>query len=223
MRIVQYYPVIALQDAVYDGPTTVGELKREGDFGLGTYNGLDGEMIVIDGIFYQVKGDGAVSIATDAQRSPWAMLTFFKPDCELTAPPNLDFQGLQNFIDQNLASRNHYFAFRIEGKARTLKTRALPRQTKPYPPLSHITPTQPTFEFSNVAFVGVGFRAPQYIGAIDPVGYHLHVLTKNRDGGGHVLEMNLESARICVGPIRDLILRMPRDEEFDDADLAKVD
>jgi len=35
-----------------------GELKRNGDFGIGTFNALDGEMIGLDGAFYQIKVDG---------------------------------------------------------------------------------------------------------------------------------------------------------------------
>src|SRR6202453_1873392 len=51
----------ALVKGVYNGVVTVGELKQHGDLGLGTFDGLDGEMLALDGHFYQVHGSGEVS------------------------------------------------------------------------------------------------------------------------------------------------------------------
>ncbi len=38
------------------GTMTVGELLEHGDLGLGTLDSIDGELIVLDGKAYQVKG-----------------------------------------------------------------------------------------------------------------------------------------------------------------------
>jgi acetolactate decarboxylase len=51
---------------------------------LGTVNYLDGEMIGLDGKFYQVKADGVASIIPDAIVSPFATVTFFKPEKLIT-------------------------------------------------------------------------------------------------------------------------------------------
>ena len=53
----------ALLDGVYDGDVTIAELLRHGDFGLGTFNHLDGEMLVLDGVCYQLRGDGSAAVA----------------------------------------------------------------------------------------------------------------------------------------------------------------
>ena len=41
----QVSTINALLAGVYDGILTVGELKGYGDFGIGTFEGLDGEMV----------------------------------------------------------------------------------------------------------------------------------------------------------------------------------
>src|ERR1700722_19599243 len=63
----------ALLDGVYDGDVTIRELLQHGDFGLGTFNGLDGEMLVLDGVCYQLRGDGSAQVADADQRTPFAL------------------------------------------------------------------------------------------------------------------------------------------------------
>ena len=70
----------ALLDGVYDGDVTIRELLRHGDFGLGTFNGLDGEMLVVDGVCYQLRGDGSARVADPEQRTPFAVVTWFAAD-----------------------------------------------------------------------------------------------------------------------------------------------
>ena len=67
----------AFVEGVFGGVVTVGELKQHGSFGLGTFDDLDGEMLALDGRFYQVLGDGTVREAgTDADplvgKDSWA-------------------------------------------------------------------------------------------------------------------------------------------------------
>src|SRR5271166_6003327 len=74
----------ALVQGVYDGVVTIGELKQHGDFGLGTFDGLDGEMLALDGHFYQVRGSGGVTEAGDDARAPFAVVTVFRAEREST-------------------------------------------------------------------------------------------------------------------------------------------
>src|SRR5207249_10961718 len=77
--LVQYSTINALLTGVYDGDMTFGELRRHGDFGLGTFNALDGEMIALDGRYYQITADGAVKPVRDDVRTPFAVVTHFYP------------------------------------------------------------------------------------------------------------------------------------------------
>jgi alpha-acetolactate decarboxylase len=69
----------ALVQGVYKGAVTIGELKNHGDFGLGTFEGLDGEMVALDGKFYQVHSDGRITEPPDAAPVPFACVTNFHP------------------------------------------------------------------------------------------------------------------------------------------------
>ena len=59
----------ALLDGVYDGDVTIAELLTHGDFGLGTFNHLDGEMVVLDGVCHHLRSDGSATVA--AAPGPW--------------------------------------------------------------------------------------------------------------------------------------------------------
>ena len=78
--LFQISTIGALLEGVYDGETTYGELKRHGDFGIGTFNGLDGEMIGLEGKFYQIKTDGIAYLFDDSMKTPFATVTFFESD-----------------------------------------------------------------------------------------------------------------------------------------------
>ena len=73
----------ALMAGIYQGEATYGQIRRYGDFGLGTFNDLDGEMIGFDGTFYQLRSDGSARPVTDEQKTPFAVVTFFRPEQEL--------------------------------------------------------------------------------------------------------------------------------------------
>src|SRR5258705_13808803 len=63
----------------YDGGVTVGELLRHGGFGLGTFNGVDGEMMVLDGRVYRGTIDGRAHLVTRADKTPFAVVTAWRP------------------------------------------------------------------------------------------------------------------------------------------------
>lgn len=68
----------ALLSGVYDGSTTVADLLKKGDFGLGTFNQLDGELIAFNREVYQLRSDGSARAASPDQKSPFAVMTFFR-------------------------------------------------------------------------------------------------------------------------------------------------
>ena len=66
MEMTRMYQVSTLQ-ALAMGHTRavidVAELKRHGSTGLGTFVGVDGEMIMLDGQCYRAMEDGVVTVA----------------------------------------------------------------------------------------------------------------------------------------------------------------
>jgi alpha-acetolactate decarboxylase len=62
-EVYQFSTISALLEGVYDGDVTVAEILRHGDFGLGTFNHLDGEMVIFDGVCYRLRFDGTATRA----------------------------------------------------------------------------------------------------------------------------------------------------------------
>ena len=129
---------------------------------------------------------------------------------------------MASYIDTLLPSRNIFYAIRIEGTFRYVKTRSVPRQAKPYPRLAEVVKTQPSFEFRNQRGVMVGFWTPNYAAGLNVPGYHFHFLTAERTGGGHVLECTLGQVKISVDDTPRFSLDLPRTREFRAAVLDTV-
>jgi acetolactate decarboxylase len=102
----------ALLAGDYNGDMTLKDLRAQGDFGLGTFDALDGEMVLLNGTFYQIKSDGNVYLANDFVKSPFADVTSFKPDSQLLLVSNgsLNYSELQHYLDQQLPTKNIFYA-----------------------------------------------------------------------------------------------------------------
>lgn len=208
-------------DGVYDGDLTFEELARHGDFGVGTFNALDGEMIGLDGKFYQIRDDGRVTPVAATMKTPFAEVTFFKATKTHLLEKPLTYRQLTDYITTLLPSPNLLYAIKIEGFFPYVKTRSVPRQHQPYPPLAEAAKNQAVFEFANVKGVIVAFRYPQYLAGVNLAGYHCHFITADRRSGGHLLDCRVEGAAVAVDPIPKLDLRLPETKGFMRTDLTK--
>jgi acetolactate decarboxylase len=219
--LVQISTIDALLNGVYDGVTTIGELKKYGDFGIGTFEALDGEMLEVDGAFYQIKADGVAYRVADNIETPFTTVTYFDTDRTVTIPANLDYVGLQEYLDGILPTENIFYAFKINGTFSYMKTRSVSAQQKPYPPLVEVTKTQPVFEFTNTQGTMVGFRCPSYVNGVNVPGYHLHFLTAKKDAGGHVLDFSITSAEASIDYTSEFKMILPgEDSDFYKLNLA---
>jgi acetolactate decarboxylase len=212
----------ALMEGLYDGVITYGELERYGDFGIGTFDNLDGEMIGFDGIFYQVRTDGVAYEVSDNMTAPFADVTFFDADLRQDLPEHIDYEQLKEYIDSILPTVNIFYAIKVEGTFSYLKTRSVPAQEKPYPPLNEVIQQQTTFIFNDIEGTMVGFRCPEFVTDINVPGYHLHFLNGNRDAGGHVLEFVIEDAVVSVDYTSDFYMILPTEGSgFYEADFTQ--
>jgi len=218
--VYQVSTLHALLEGVYDGETPVAELLTRGDLGIGTFNALDGEMVYADGVVYQVTADGKVHVVPPHVKTPFACVTFFEADTSLALAEGTDYEGFKAQLDKQLPTLNLPYAIRMEGTFSHVKTRSVPAQTKPYPRLVEVTKHQPTFEFNDVEGVIVGFRLPEYMNGINVPGYHVHFLTADRKGGGHVLEFTVKAATVEVDTTPRLALVLPESGGFAAADLS---
>jgi acetolactate decarboxylase len=195
----------------FAGRVPVGDLLDHGTTGLGTFDGLAGEMVIVDGVVYQVPVDG-VPVEADADvTTPFAQVTPFEADevVDLTGPTSCD--EMKATIDAAVGTDDDLVAVRIEATFSLLQTRSVPAQTAPYPPLDAIVPAeQVTFDLTDVDAIVVGFRTADALESVSPPGYHFHGVTADRQAGGHVLDCQVTEGTVEVDRIDALDLAFAR-------------
>jgi len=212
----------ALLAGVYDGDMSFRSLLKHGDFGIGTFDRLDGEMVLLDGNVYQVKADGKVYEPELCVKTPFATVCQFDADRTIPIEPGSDYETVENLIDTNFPNQNLFYAIKITGHLVSIKTRSVPGQQKPYPPLNEVTKNQPEFDMKNISGTIVGFRCPAYVKGINVPGYHLHFISSDRTRGGHILSLKFAEGKCEVDVLDQYSLALPSNtQEFAETDLSK--
>ena len=219
----QFSTIDALMQGIYDGPATFAEVKKHGDFGIGTVNHLDGEMLGLDGVFYQITGDGKVHIIPDSMKTSFATVSFFKGKHRARAPRLTSFTALQKWLDSHLGSRNFFWSIRLHGTFPLMKVRSISRQHPPYRPLAEVAKSEEIFEYRDVTGTLLGFRSPPYIKGINFPGYHLHFLNDDKTLGGHVLGLSVREGEVAWEDHTTFQMCLPDDPKFRKADLSDHD
>jgi acetolactate decarboxylase len=210
----------ALVTGVYSGAITVQALLSHGDFGLGTFENLDGEMVVLDGRAYRVRGTGEVSEAAPDAAAPFAVVTRLSPVVDLRTKPIATLSDLSAICDSFRSSGNIFYAIRLDGTFTHVRTRAV-SPTANGGRLTDAAKTQHEFYFSDVSGTLVGIWSPGFSSAFSIAGYHFHFLTNDRRHGGHLLQCSAQSLRLRIEALTEFHLALPETEAFLKADLNK--
>jgi acetolactate decarboxylase len=218
--VYQVSTINALLEGVFEGKITVKDLVTHGDTGIGTFNALDGELVMLDRVVYQVRSDGKIYKMPHSATTPFAAVTWFDNDHSIQCPKTASFKELQDVIDAALPTKNIMYALKITGTFSVMKTRSVPRQNKPYPRLPDVTKQQPVFNLTNVKGTIVGFRLPEYTQGINVPGYHMHFISEDAACGGHVLDCVGENLTIQIDPSSSFYMVLPQDEDFYQAEIG---
>lgn len=218
--LFQVSTIDALLDGVYDGVIGVDALAAKGNTGLGTFHALDGEMAVIDGVVYQIRADGSVREAVPGESTPFAAVTPFEPDMTLTLGNVSSMAQLTSALEALLPNPNLFYAVRATGRFSAVKTRSVPRQNKPYPPLKVVAANQPVFNFTDEPGDLVGFWSPAFTKGVGVPGFHLHFVNAARSGGGHMLDCSFDRLTISLDETQAFTVLLPESEDFAGADLG---
>lgn len=220
--VTQVSTINALLAGFYDGQITLRNLKSYGDCGLGTFDGLDGEMVLLDGTVYQIKSDGRVYFPRSDQTVPFATVVNFQKDLTIQLSDKTDLSELEEEVNKKIANPNIFCAIRLKGKFSKMKTRSVFAQHKPYPPMTEVTKNQPVFEMSDISGTIVGFRMPAYMKGINFNGLHLHFLSEDRKSGGHILSFEMEQGTAGLDIANRFLMLLPNDQgDFSKLDLSR--
>jgi len=202
-------PVNALVEGIYEEKIPFHKVKQHGDFGLGTFDYLDGEMIMLDGRIWQIRADGRVEKVGDEALTPFACVTFFQPDKFATLSGDRDYANFLDWLERLLPSANLFYALRIDGLFSYIKTRSVPKQ-ECYRPLVEVAAEQPIFEFEQIEGTLAGFYTPEFMASLNVPGMHLHFLSANEQHGGHLLECRPHQAQVAVQVLDAMELGLPK-------------
>lgn len=218
--LFQASTVSALLDGAYDGDLSFSELSGQGDTGLGTLNALDGEMIALDGRFFRADCHGTINEISPDSQTPFAVVGWFEPDLEFGISSVSDFDDLVACLEERMPADTPAIAVRIDGEFKGVTARSVPRQHEPYRPLAEVVADQNVFDLPAGPGTLVGFRFPVYSEGLEIAGYHLHFVDQGRRHGGHVLDLEIETATVKVETSSDLHIELPPGTDLGSPDLA---
>ncbi|WP_371344821.1 acetolactate decarboxylase [Ancylobacter sp. IITR112] len=210
----------ALVAGVYDKEVTVATLLEHGNFGLGTFAGLDGEMVVLDGRAYQAQGSGKVTEATAEAGAPFAVITAFSPDATGSLPSVISFADLEAKCDALRNSDNIFYALRLHGHFPYVKARVV-NPPAPGTALAEAAKSQSEFVFEDVEGTLVGIWSPSFASAFSVEGYHFHFISDDRQHGGHVLDVRADTLAFAIEALSDYRLVLPETEAYLKANLHR--
>jgi acetolactate decarboxylase len=208
-ELFQTSTVQALLGGAFDGDVTVAELLEHGDMGLGTLNGLDGELVVVDGQAFRANVDGTLSRPDSSTRTPYAVVVrFVSREC-LTLRAPFSSTDLEQRLAGHVSAAGRPMALRVAGLFESVRVRSVPRQEPPYPPLAEAIAQQQVTDLAEVSGTMVGFCFPDALDGIEMVGTHLHFVTDDRTMGGHVLSFRLHHASAHLDVETELHVELP--------------
>jgi acetolactate decarboxylase len=220
--LYQVSTIDALVQGAFEGVEPVKNLQKHGDFGIGTFDALDGEMVVLDGKIYQIRSDGKVYPATDNLTTPFAVVTVFNRDITIPVSHPMNLTTLTALISQKLPSKNMIYAVRIHGTFPSVTARSIPAQQKPYPTLAEASKNQSVFTYTNLTGTVVGYYLPDFMKGLNMPGYHLHFISDDGKSGGHILDfISPENTGIDLDLTPSLTTTLPNTTSFSAIDLSK--
>lgn len=220
--LVQFSLMASLAADDYVGSAMLRDVLANGDFGVGTFDRLNGEMIVLDGQIYQALADGTIRRPDLAGTTPFAAVTYFEEDGHLEELSAATLDDLDSQLDQKLPRPNSPYALRITGSFAALTLRSVPEQSPPFQPLTEVVKHQVVWEHKNVPGTMVGFRCPAWMGTINVAGYHWHFISDDRKIGGHVFGCEFQDARLAFDECSSVVIRLPKSTAFDEFQAGEV-
>ncbi len=220
------YQVSLLQDLTqgdYYGSVPVGDLKEKGDIGLGTFDKLNGELIMLDGKVYRADGDGKVEEVPDEETIPFASVTFFDEDDKSDIKDIKDINGLIDFLDKKYTkdSGNYFQVVRLDGTFKSMNVRSEMAQKEPYKPLAEVMETdQRFFDYKNIEGTVVGIYCPVYMDKMNSAGWHFHFISKDGSKGGHIVDLQIKEGTVAWDETTKLDMELPDVDKFSEYDFS---
>ncbi|KRM69957.1 acetolactate decarboxylase [Apilactobacillus ozensis DSM 23829 = JCM 17196] len=220
--LYQYGTLALLVPGLFEGTKSIDDILKHGDTGIGTGDGLDGELIVLNGHPYQVDGSGKVNKLDSNFMVPFADVHFanFKPLFELES--DITPTSLEKTVLSKVNYDNIFFSFRLHGNFKKIATRSVDKQSKPYPKLVECADKQNEFSAEDKCGTLIGYYSPKLFNGPSVGGFHLHFLADDLSIGGHLLDFEVDNGTVEIQPFNKLEQDFPTgSQEFMKHDFSK--
>lgn len=217
----------ALMQGNFDGAVTVSELLRHGSWGIGTYEGLDGEAVVCEGSAFCAHADGTTCVYPPDATLAFATVAHLDGRAsrfELAGAVSL--AEVRSALDD--ARRAHedndnvWSLVALRGSYAHVRVRSCEKQTeKPYPTLPEVARCQREHAYDDERGWVIGVWVPAWMGGVNLPGWHVHFLSEDHERGGHILELAVDKAAGRIESYPRLELQMPHNPEFAALDLTR--
>ena len=221
-RLFQVALLQSLMQGEYDGVITVYELKHYGDTGIGTFQGVNGELIALDGVVYRALWDGSVEVAPDDETVPFSNITYFDNDINAKNVNASSIQELKDFLTSiaEKHGKNQFYMAKVTGLMPSITVRSELAQKQPYKHLDEALKTdQREFTYENIKGTVVALYCPKYMEGLNSSGWHLHFISEDGTKGGHVLEISTKDCEANLDMISEFAMIVPNRPSFNNKDL----
>ena len=214
------YQIALLQSLAmgyFDGSISVKDLKTHGDTGIGTFTGLNGEMIVLDGVVYRANRDCKINVMGDKEGVPFSNVTFFEKDFSVKLADVADKAAFEKILDEavNKHGRNSFYMVKVSGTFNEILIRSEEGvKEPPYPTLVEALKTQNEITPKNISGTIVGLYCPDFMSSLNSTGWHFHFISSNKKIGGHVLGLNLKSGEAQFDKTDAFKMDVPKKKNF---------
>lgn len=224
MKVFQFSTMNALMLGHFEGFKSVSEVLDHGSFGIGTYEGLNGEAIILNGHAYNGLPGGEVIEMDGDEKMAFGMVAEFETAgtvFQQKAVASID--ELKKYADEvriaECKSDNYICIARVDGVFDSVMVRSCIKQEAPYSPMYEVAKNQAETTAENIEGTLIGFWFPKYMEGTNLPGWHFHFISSDKKSfGGHCLACSLKSGMISAKKIRSLDLRLPDDDSFKNMD-----
>ena len=198
---------------------TVEDLLKEGDTGLGTFEDVNGEMILMDGQCYRADQSGNITVVPTETGVPFAAASRLYGEQQFPVKNMPDFNSLKTELTLKIEERfglNSMHIVKIDGEFGKVDARSEAPYRSHHVTLKEVlSMNQEAFIFENIRGSLVGVYFPDYMDGINMPGWHLHFLSEDRTKGGHVFDVSMKEGLVKLDKITNIYINLPKDPAFD--------
>lgn len=206
----------ALFAGAIDGDMNYRQLKKKGSFGLGTFNGIQGEMVAVDGHFYKIGLKGVTTPVDPNWKTPFVELVHFSPAPAFHLGGVANYAQLKPLLTAKMDNKNVPYALQVKGTFTYLKLRS----RSPRIALQKNNPIEETYTAENISGTLVGFWFPDYLFNLTVPGFHFHFISKDKKLSGHVLDLQSANLLVSIDKINKIELQFPQTEIYKKAEIS---